>query len=143
MIFRIKFKDSTPCVGIFEVIDDSIGTMTETLDNVKVVAGIADGGIMFHRDLVREMRKSGELSKETNNFIDKNYTHQSLHKCFPRGRVCYNFNDKCFEIYSNVQLLQDEEQMRRILEEFDIKGYKYRAYIDNQEYSVLPKEELK
>lgn len=143
MYYKIKIKDSTPCVGIFELIDDAIGVMCDTIYNLPEVNGVIDGGQFFHRDLVKMMINNyGGISEKTLNVIKKNINNPDLHRYFPRGRVCYNTKLKTFEIYSNEMLLKDEELVRRILEEFDIKGYKIQGYVDNFHYSLLDINEL-
>lgn len=141
---RIRFIDATPEVGIFEIIDKEIGVMSDTIDNLPSVNGIVDAGKLFHRDLLREMYKSNStnITPETREFIKKNYYNSDLHRCFPRGRLCYNENDKCFELYSNREVLENVPLVRRILAEFGVSGRKVVPYVDEQHYSLLPREDL-
>ena len=142
--FRIKLKDAKPQVGIFEVIDDEIGVMSDLIENLPMQNGIVDGGILFHRDLVRKMYATSDakIYPETREFIKKNYNNPNLHRCFPRGRLCYNKNERCLELYANEETLRNEELINRILAEFDALGYKVKSYVDEQHYNLLPKEEL-
>lgn len=147
MITKIKLKDSKLSVGIFEVIGDTIGTVSELVENLQGVRNaegdiIYDGGIMFHRDLVKYMYNNAQLNKEDKEFIKNHLSNSNLHAVFPRGRICYNETQNRFEIYSNREVLTDVDLVQRILSEFDLGGRTVKPFIDEQHYNLVNKNNI-
>ena len=120
----MKIEDMKPQVGIFEIIDDVMYVMARDVDFSKMRHISDDAGEFFHRDLVRFIisRCSEEAKKRYSSARDG-------FLLFPRGRVCYNFNQDKYEIYGSRSTLSSKH-LETIMRKFSLPRNKVIAYAD-------------
>ena len=130
--YAIKIKDSKPTIGIFEYIDGHLFAFNEDVNISTAVNGIVDGRLMFHKDLLKVIVDTPEyknyISSESYNKIKA--SNANNWRLWPRGRVCYNVDTDEYEIYAARQLLEDDEIVNMIIQNFSLPRNKIAYYVD-------------
>lgn len=130
--YAIKLKDSKPTIGIFEYIDNHLFAFNDDIDISTAVNGVVDGRLMFHKDLLKTIIDTPEyknyISSESYNKIKK--AKANNWREWPRGRVCYNVDTDEYEIYAALQLLQNNEILNTIIQNFSLPKNKIKLYVD-------------
>lgn len=135
----VNIKDSSPSVGIFEVIDDHLYYFDEPINYSKAVNGMVDAGNLFHRDIISFAYKNykSDMIPDTVEFIESNLHNQNIHRYFPRGRVCYNVDEDTYYIYSCMEVLQNRKLVNEICRSFNLPYNKTELVADLFHYELL------
>ena len=121
----MKIKDMKPQVGIFEIIDGNVYVVSREVDYSKINNISDDAGEYFHEDLTK--RVISKCSKEAQ---EKYKSVRQGFLAFPRGRVCYNFNNDKFEIFGGREALSGRN-VETIMRKFSLPRNKTIAYVDS------------
>lgn len=120
----MKIKDIKPQVGIFEIIDENVYILSREVDYSKMNQVSDDAGEYFHTDLVKNV--ISRCSKEAQ---EKYKSIKQGFLAFPRGRVCYNFNNDKYEIFGSKEALSNG-RTETIMRKFSLPRNKTVIFID-------------
>lgn len=121
-------KDAKPQVGIFEYIDDKLYIISRDVDFSKANNICDDAGEFFHKDLVKNIISL--CSKEAKEKYNSIHNKEGF-LLFPRGRVCYNFNNDKYEIFGEKNIIMNSNIRQTIMRKFSLPTNKVCFYIDN------------
>ena len=121
----MKIKDMKPQVGIFEIIDGNVYVVSRDVDFSKVHNISDDAGEYFHEDLVKHV-----ISKCSKEAQDKYKSMRQGFLAFPRGRVCYNFNNDVYQVFGSREAVSGKNG-EVIMRKFSLPRNKTTFYIDS------------
>lgn len=121
----MKIEDMKPQVGIFEIIDGNVYVVSRDVDFSKVHNISDDAGEYFHEDLVKHV-----ISKCSKEAQDKYKSMRQGFLAFPRGRVCYNFNNDIYQVFGSREAISGKNG-EVIMRKFSLPRNKTTFYIDS------------
>lgn len=121
---RIDLNKESSYIGIYEIIDNQLYVLLDSIDEEKAVNDVIDGGYLFHIDLVKLIVKNYNkfLTSKTLNEIKKsNYKNWTS---YPRGRITYDIKEKKFTIWGPLIILKNKDIVNKIINEFNLPNDK-------------------
>ena len=122
----MKIKDMKPQVGIFEIIDGKFYVLSREVDYSKMNNISDDAGEYFHKYLVKNI--ISRCSKEAQEKY-KSVKQDEGFLVFPRGRVCYNFNNDKYLVCGSRKALSGNNT-ETIMRLFSLPRSKTQFYVD-------------